>query len=283
MSWGWSWKPYVSAAQRRAKAAREASKLAKKGRQLSPVQIAGRNMASTFWGKAWCENLEAYSDFSNRLPRGRTYARNGAVVDLQITAGQVTALVSGSSLYKIQIAIKPLPQALWQSVQTACAGKIDSLLELLQGRLSPSVLEIVTHRENGLFPKPAEITMDCSCPDWADMCKHVAASLYGIGARLDQNPELLFLLRGIDPAELISKASQAITQTSPNEAAAHLAEAELADVFGIDIESPTQVEPKIAKPPIQKVKSPTKKRSPVRPGKKPARKTERLSRGKEKP
>ena len=238
MSWSYGWRPYVSVAQRRANAARELAKLARKtGKTASPVVLDGRKIASTFWGKAWCDNLEAYSDYANRLPRGRSYIRNGSVVDLQISQGKVTALVSGSELYKIEIKIKPLAASLWKSIQTECAGKIDSLIELLQGKLSSSVMQIVTRPERGLFPAPKEIDLDCSCPDWADLCKHVAASLYGVGARLDQNPELLFLLRGVDPSELISRASaaEAVRQTVPAEGVPQMADKELAEVFGIEL------------------------------------------------
>jgi uncharacterized Zn finger protein len=240
MSWGsFGWRPYVSVAERRAKAARELSKLAKKtGRAASPVVLDGRKIAATFWGKAWCDNLEAYSDFANRLPRGRTYVRNGSVVDLQINKGNVTALVSGSELYKIEIKIKPLAPTLWKSIQTECAGKIDSLMELLQGKLSSAVMQIVTRHERGLFPTPKEIDLDCSCPDWADLCKHVAASLYGVGAKLDQNPALLFLLRGVDAADLISKASaaEAVRQTTGAAGTAPaMSDSEVSDVFGIEL------------------------------------------------
>ena len=224
--------------QRRANAARELAKLSKRtGHTASPVVLDGRKIASTFWGKAWCDNLEAYSDYANRLPRGRTYVRNGSVVDLKITRGTVTARVSGSSLYTIEINIKPLAGGLWRSIQRECAGKIDSLIELLQGKLSSSVMQMVTRPERGLFPTPKEIELDCSCPDWADLGKHVAAALYGVGARLDHSPELLFLLRGVDPAELISKASaaEAVRQTAPVDAARTLAEKDLADVFGIEL------------------------------------------------
>lgn len=220
MSWNYGWRPYVPVAQRRARAARELTKLAKKnGQGASPVQLTGRKIASTFWGKAWCDNLERYSDYANRLPRGRTYIRNGSVVDLQISRGVVCARVSGSSLYKIEIQIKPLAAGLWESIQAECAGKIDSLIELLQGKLSAAVMGIVTRPERGLFPSPKEIKMECSCPDWADLCKHLAATLYGVGARLDHNPELLFLLRGVDPSNLISRASaaEAVRQTTRRE------------------------------------------------------------------
>jgi len=242
MSWNFGWRPYVPVAERRARAARELAKLAKKnGQASSPVLLQTRQIASTFWGQAWCDNLEAYSDYANRLPRGRTYVRNGSVVDLQISQGKVTARVSGSSLYRIEIKIKPLAASLWKSIQTECAGKIDSLLELLQGKLSSSVMQIVTRPERGLFPAPKEIELDCSCPDWADLCKHVAASLYGVGARLDLRPELLFLLRGVDPADLISKASAAETvrQSARAQGAPAMSETEIADVFGIELAAAT--------------------------------------------
>jgi uncharacterized Zn finger protein len=239
MSWNsYGFRPYVPVAERRAKAARELAKLAKKnGYASSPVLLESRKIASTFWGKAWCDNLEAYSDFANRLPRGRTYVRNGSVVHLEVGQGKVTARVSGSSLYKIEIKIKPLAPSLWKSIQTECAGKIDSLIELLQGKLSSSVMQIVTRPERGLFPTPREIELDCSCPDWADLCKHVAASLYGVGARLDQSPELLFLLRGVDPVDLISKvsAAEAVRQTAATDGAPALTDKELTDVFGIEL------------------------------------------------
>ncbi|HEX4119868.1 MAG TPA: SWIM zinc finger family protein [Verrucomicrobiae bacterium] len=272
MSWGYEWRPYVPVAERRARAARELAKQAKKnGQTASPVLLESRKIASTFWGKAWCDNLEAYSDFANRLPRGRTYVRNGSVVHLEVSQGKVTARVSGSSLYKIEIKIKPLAANLWKSIQTECAGKIDSLIELLQGKLSSSVMQIVTRPERGLFPTPKEIELDCSCPDWADLCKHVAASLYGVGARLDQRPELLFLLRGVDPADLISKASAAETvrQSAQAEGAAAMSEAEITDVFGIELATPNPV-------PLQKPKAKPPKKAARR--KRPAAKAKRARR-----
>jgi len=271
MSWGnYGWRPYVPVAQRRAKAARELAKLAKKsGHNASPVVLDGRKIATTFWGKAWCDNLEAYSDYANRLPRGRTYVRNGSVVDLQIAKGSVTARVSGSELYRITIKIKPLAPSLWQSIQTECAGKIDSLIELLQGKLSSAVMQIVTRREHGLFPTPKEINLDCSCPDWADLCKHVAASLYGVGAKLDHNPGLLFLLRGVDPTDLISKASaaEAVRQATPTAGVAPaMSEAEVADVFGIELEPASD-----AHVPAPPAAAPAKRPAPARrPSRKPA-------------
>lgn len=233
----WSYKPYVPMAQRRAEALREVKKLAAKGRTISPVEIAGREIASTFWGKAWCDHLESHSDFSNRLPRGRTYARNGSVVDLQIEPGKVTSLVSGSSLYRITINIKPLATPCWKNVKSQCRGQISSLVELLQGKLSKGVMEIVTRLDGGMFPAPAEIEMSCSCPDWAGMCKHVAATLYGIGNRLDHQPELLFKLRQVDHMELIAQAAGPIIKPLAARKKTIAAD-QLADVFGIELESP---------------------------------------------
>ena len=236
MSW-WSFRPYVSVGQRRANALREVKKLAKKGHKTSPVEIAGRIIASTFWGKAWCDNLESYSDFSNRLPRGRTYVRNGSVVDLQIEPGKVTSLVSGSSLYRITIKIKPLASGCWGNVKSQCGGHIGSMVELLQGKLSKSVMEIVTKRDVGMFPAPKEIEMSCSCPDYAGMCKHVAATLYGIGNRLDHQPELLFKLRQVDHLELIAQAASPIAKPKAAKKKT-LAADQLAEVFGIELDNP---------------------------------------------
>src|SRR5438874_651495 len=175
MAW-WGFRPYVSVAKRQANAAREMAKLAKKGRTICPVKLEGREIATTFWGKAWCDNLESYSDFENRLPRGRSYVKNGSVCDLQIEPGKVTALVCGSEVYRIAIKIRRLSPEAWKAIKAQCAGQIGSLIELLQGKLSKAVMEVVTRPDGGLFPKPREIDMDCSCPDWADMCKHVAAA-----------------------------------------------------------------------------------------------------------
>ena len=201
MGYGYfGWQPYVSVADKRANAQRELAKLRKQRKTIAPVSIEGRKIANSFWGKSWCENLERYSDFAYRLPRGRSYLRNGAVLDLQVTKGKVTAIVVGSELYKIKVNIAPLSAARWKAICKDCAGSVDSMIELLQGRFEKSVMNRVSREGDGLFPAPDEIKLSCNCPDWADMCKHVAAALYGIGARLDDNPQLLFLLRGVDAA-----------------------------------------------------------------------------------
>src|SRR6202041_473150 len=202
---GFGWRPYVSVAERRQKAAREMEKRKKKGQLVSPVIVEGRTIVKTFWGKAWCDNLERYSDFANRLPRGRSYVRNGSVIDLQIGPGAIRALVSGSAVYEVNVQGAPVTKAPWKAICTDCTGAIDSLVELLQGRFSKGVMERICRQQTGLFPSPHEVELSGSCPDWADMCKHVAAGLYSIGARFDQQPELLFRLHQVNEQELIAK------------------------------------------------------------------------------
>ena len=244
---GWGFRPYVPVAERQAQARRKMEKLKKKGQTISPVTIAGRTIAGTFWGKAWCENLERYSDYSNRLPRGRTYVRNGSVIDLQIGPGQVKAMVSGSSIYNVTIKVAPVSKARWKSICQDCSGAIDSLVELLQGRFSKGVMERICRETHGLFPSPKEIDLDCSCPDWADMCKHVAAVLYGVGARLDQQPELLFRLHNVNEKELIANAGRALPMAGKASAANALgANEDLAELFGLDMAQSTDAGPAIS-------------------------------------
>ena len=228
------WRRYVPVAERRAKARREMNKLRKKGKDIQPIEIEGRAIARSFWGKRWCEHLESFSDYANRLPRGRTYVRNGSVCHLAIRTGRIDAIVSGSELYEVTIRIDKLKAVIWKSVKSRCSGQIGSMLALLQGRLSQQVMSVVTDRERGLFPKPGEIRFDCTCPDWASMCKHVASVLYGVGSRLDNRPESLFLLRGVDTEELI-----ATEMTLPGDAGTDdvLADDALASIFGIDLDT----------------------------------------------
>ena len=231
-----AWKPYVPVAERRRKAALHVQKLAKKGEKVAPVILEGRTIARTFWGKSWCENLERYSDYESRLPRGRTYVRNGSVVDLKIARGEIVAMVSGSEIYKVRIAIAPASQPVWTALCKDCAGSIDSLVELLRGRFSKGVMERVCLPGKGLFPSPKEIKLSCSCPDWADMCKHVAAVLYGVGARLDKSPELLFTLRGVDHAQLVAKVGEGLPLAKkPASSKRVMAGGDLGAIFGLEM------------------------------------------------
>jgi len=234
-------------------------KLRKKGLDIKPVEIDGRKIARTFWGEAWCDHIESFSDYENRLPRGRTYVRNGSVCHLGITGGEVNAMVGGSEIYRVKIAIETLPRKKWKHVKDRCAGQIGSLLELLQGRLSKNVMSVVTDRNKGLFPLPGEITLQCSCPDWAVMCKHVAAVLYGVGARLDEQPELLFLLRGVDHDELIGVEVE-LAAAGTKGGRRRIADDALADMF--DIEMTEDVTPAKTKPsPHRKKAAPKSKKT----------------------
>lgn len=241
MNWHRGWAPYVPVAQRKAQGLRAAQKQLKKGQTLSPIRIATRAMASTFWGKAWCDYIEKYSDYANRLPRGRTYARNGSIIDLQITAGKVTALVCGSELYKINIDITRMQPAAWKNIVSSCANSVHSLIDLMCGKLSDSVVKQLTDPAKGMFPKSKEMRMSCSCPDSAGLCKHLAAVLYGVGNRLDSSPELLFLLRDVDQSDLVAasmddgRLSATVSASSAADAASGIANDELGSIFGIDI------------------------------------------------
>ena len=159
-------------------------KAAAKGQTLHPIVIKSRQIANSWWGKAWCQNLERYADFDTRLPRGRRYVRTGAVIDLQIKKGS------------------PLSEQRIEEITGKCETRVETLDQLVNGDF-PKELKDVFLEDGGLFPKPKEISFSCSCPDWAVMCKHVAASLYGVGARLDEEPLLFFSLRGVDTNKFV--------------------------------------------------------------------------------
>ncbi len=247
---------YVTVGQRKQQAQKKLKVLTAKGEELSPVVIEGRKIAKTFWGKAWCDNIESYHDYENRLPRGRSYVRSGAVIDLKIAKGKITAQVMGSELYEIDITIHELPPKKWGKIKRECAGKIGSLVELIRGKLSQEIIELLCRKNEGMFPSPKEIKMNCNCPDWADLCKHLAAVLYGVGAHLDKQPELFFLLRGVDQNELFSAdiAGALVDSAAP----AAIADNDLNNIFGIELDS---LDSDIAIPAV------TEKRKPGRPQK----------------
>lgn len=229
------WAPYVPVAQRRANAAKKLDKLRKQGLKVQPVEIEGRKIAASFWGKGWCDHMESFSDYDNRLPRGRTYVRNGSVCHLDIQPGRIEAIVSGSELYNISITIAPLAKKKWEAVKSSCAGQIGSLIDLLRGKLAGGVMEIVSNRATGLFPLPGEMKFTCDCPDSARMCKHIAAVLYGVGARLDHAPEKLFLLRGVNHEELVDVTRAVRNAAEAPASRRRIATSGLSDVFGIDM------------------------------------------------
>lgn len=271
----WMWEPRKTAGQRRADAARRVQDAARRGRPLSPVVLAGRTIASTFWGKAWCDNLERYKDFAYRLDRGRSYVRSGSVIDLQIRAGVIAATVCGSDDYEVEIKIGQVSSATWRAIKRDCAGSVRSLLDLLAGKLSSAVMTRLCADGTGLFPARAEIDLRCTCPDYAGMCKHVAATMYGVGARLDASPELLFTLRGVSADELLGGA--ALPSRAPS-ASRVLATDGLAALFGIELDGPAprakpdrRMKAAAPKATVAKVAKPAAKARAVAPSKtKPA-------------
>lgn len=272
----WQFPKYVTVAERRRKAERKRKQLMKKNPRIKPVMIDGRALATTWWGKSWNQNLERYADFENRIGRGRSYVRHGAVLDLQISAGKVSALVQGSASkpYAVTITIQKITSARWQNIKQICEGQFDSLNALMGGKFPKSLDRLFTEKGTGLFPTPDEIDFSCSCPDWASMCKHVAATLYGIGARLDEDPSLFFKLRKVRIEDLVS---QAVAETSQNllEKAAKkthrvISDMDLSDVFGIDLDADEG--PSVSHPaPEKKTPAKQKKRKPVRAKKTPPR------------
>lgn len=233
-----SWPVYRSVGDKRAQAGKAVVAANKKGQNYSPVVIAGRAIATSFWGKAWCANLEAYSDYENRLPRGRSYVRAGSVIHLAIEPGKIIAKVAGSSVYQVEISIHAVPDERWKALLNQCTGSIASLIELLQGRLSTAVMEAVTAPKTGLFPVPKEIKLSCTCPDSAVMCKHVASVMYGVGARLDAQPELLFTLRQVDADALVTQAAASSQQAKAKSSQAkRLDVATLGNLFGLELDS----------------------------------------------
>ena len=250
--------PYVSVAEKRAKAARKLKQLKKRNPDIKPILLEGTAIARTWWGKSWNLNLERYADYSNRIGRGRSYVRHGAVLDLQIDAGKVESLVQGtkSKPYSVSVKIKSVNKKIWQDIKSACEGKLDSLQELLAGKFPKALDVIFMAQGEGLFPTPKEIEFSCSCPDWAYMCKHVAATLYGIGARFDEDPELFFKLRKVKMKDLVTQAvedkTRKLLKKAKKKTARVIEESDLAGVFGIDIEEPVVSNKKRSKAPKSK-------------------------------
>ena len=250
----WGFPKYVSVAEKKAKAAKKLKELSKKKSNMKPVALKGSALAHTWWGKAWNRNLEQYADYSNRIGRGRSYVRHGAVLDLQIEQGEVIALVQGSDRnpYSVSVKIQTLKKETWQRMKTACEGTLESFQELLAGNFPKALGEIFICKDSGMFPAPREIKFDCSCPDWADMCKHVAAVLYGVGARLDEDPKLFFRLRDAGIDELIKQAVagkvEKLLEKAGRKSGRIIEDKDIASVFGIDIEEqPAIVKNKTAK------------------------------------
>ncbi|HYF35778.1 MAG TPA: SWIM zinc finger family protein [Prosthecobacter sp.] len=248
------WWSHEDARESKARLQREIAKRQKKGEpfEVLAAPAGQKKLTTTFWGQAWCKHLETYQQYESRLPRGRSYLRQGNVYNLKIEPGRLTAVVAGSELYETKIRIQPLSENDWQRIVASCAGQVGSMLDLLGGKLGDGMMRILTDKEEGLFPKPRDIRFDCSCPDYADMCKHVSAVLYGVGVLLDSKPDLLFTLRGVDQAELLGHASKAtLSEIGDGSAAGDLADTDLSALFGIDLDTaspPPPLEPATRRP-----------------------------------
>ena len=273
MSYRSHWPRYVPVAEKKAKAAKKLKQLKKKNPGIKPIKIKGHAIATTWWGKSWNLNLERYADYSNRIGRGRSYVRHDAVLDLQLISGNVDSLVQGSRSkpYSVNIKIKAVKKKAWREIKTACGGKLDSLQELLAGKFPKALDDVFMAQGRGLFPSPKEIEFSCSCPDWAYMCKHVAATLYGIGARLDEDPELFFKLRKAKMKDLVTGAvkdsARELLKKAKRKTGRVIADADLADVFGIDMEGPVDLNKKE----VKGTKKTTKDKSPSKDAPKKAR------------
>jgi uncharacterized Zn finger protein len=228
---------YVSVAEKKAKAQKQIAKLRKKDPHVSPVVIEGRKIAATWWGMAWCTNLESYADYKNRIGRGSAYVKNGFVVDLRIDEGYVTGKVMGSKLYTVKIDIDLLSVNQSDEITKSVGRRIESVADLTVGKFPKELGELFLTQRKGLFPSPREIHMDCSCPDGAGMCKHIAAVLYGVGARLDDDPLLFFKLRGVDVNAFI-KASiddklSSMLKNAGKKTKRVIKNADIAGIFGV--------------------------------------------------
>ncbi len=244
-----SYSPYVNKATKQRNAAKETEKMRKKGVKVAPINITGRIIAKSVWGKAWCDALESHADYANRLERGRTYVRNGSVVHLETSQNKVSAKVAGSSFYTVEVDFMPSPSEKWNRIRECCSGQVSSLIDLLAGKVSASVMSIVSEKDQGLFPGAGQMKFTRSCPDSALMCKHVAAVLYGVGARLDSEPELIFSLRGVSHLELIHAIKDIVGKAKKNT----ISDDEIGDVFGIDFApAPKAIKKVVSKTKVKK-------------------------------
>jgi uncharacterized Zn finger protein len=243
MSFDSGYHEYTSVAEKKVKAQKIVERLRKKNPDISPVIITGRKLTTTWWGKSWNDNLESYSDYAYRIDRGRSYVRHGAVLDLKLTQGRISSLVQGSTRkpYQVNISIQPLSKNNWEAITCECAGKIESLQELIAGKFPKALSELFTAKGKGLFPTPKEMVIECSCPDWANMCKHVAATLYGVGARLDDDPSLFFLLRNVNIEDLlsetISRKAETLLEKSKVKSSRIIEDTDISGMFGIEMET----------------------------------------------
>lgn len=224
---GYEEQPRLKAADLERLAQQHREQLAAAGVELHPVVSRSRKLATSFWGSAWMRRLSVCEAGGLCLAPGRTLLRHGCVLDVRVTPGRAEALVSADELYEVELRLSPPEEEQVEHLATLCAGKIDTLLSLLEGRVDEALLQQLCDPENGLLPDARDWHISCSCPDWAEPCPHAAAVMYALGVLLDSQPELLFTLRSIDPAVLIRR---------PQQATACFDAASLSATFGIDLD-----------------------------------------------
>ena len=218
--------PRLKAADLKKLAAMRLAELQAEGQELHPVVNSSRKLATHFWGSAWMKQLALCESGGMCLAPGRTLLRHGCVLDMRISRGCITALVSADELYEVELHLTPLEGEQLESLTLSCGNHINSLLSLLEGKVDTSVLEQLCHPENGILPTPQDWKMHCTCPDWAEPCPHAAAAIYAAGCLIDADPKLLFTLRSIEPDALLAPTAQSI-EIDTNK---------LASMFGIDID-----------------------------------------------
>ncbi|MCP4221732.1 MAG: hypothetical protein GY773_00130 [Actinomycetia bacterium] len=166
-----------------------------------------RQFGATWWGRAWVDALENRASLDpNRLPRGRTYARHGHVAAVECEPGSIRALVSGSrrNPYRVEIRFRTFDDDEWGRLLAAFVARAERTAALLDGELHPDLVEVAADAGIGLLPHAGELRPRCSCPDWADPCKHSAAVCYLVADELDQDPFALLLLRGRDREQVLA-------------------------------------------------------------------------------
>ena len=222
---------YVRVKKRRETAESIAARLTAEGEELQPVKAHGKAIASSFWGRVWCRAIEDWQDYESRLPAGRSLLKNGGVIDLKLSENRAQAQVVADRLYQVQIRFEGVEEEQLNALRNACAGKLTSLIDLIRGDLSDDVMELICDPAFGLFPRYSELKPSCDCLDDAVLCRHAAAALYAIAPRLDDQPELFFTLRGIDPESFF-----ALDAVAGPEEAGDLSAEDLSATFGIEID-----------------------------------------------
>ena len=259
-----AWYDYSDSAAQKKKLADDIEKRRQRGESLDVFNSpTGNKLTQQFWGAAWTRHLETYGGYNARLGRGRSYLRQGKVLNLVVDEGIAAAEVAGSYLYEVEIRVSPLPADRWRAIKAECAGQVASLLDLLGGKLGDGVMKIITDPDKGLFPRGKEIRHQCTCPDDADLCKHQAAVLYAIAVLFDRDPRVFFHLRGVDPSELIASSGTSLMDSGAG-AKGELEGEDLSALFGIDLAEDYALPPPVAKP------KPTPGGRKTAPKKKPA-------------